>query len=47
MVKAESIAAALAVALSKGIPLLEALYSLLKFEMPLKLVKNIKGILNT
>lgn len=47
MVKAESIAAALAVALTKGIPLLEALYSLLKFEMPLKLVKNIKGILNT
>lgn len=46
-VKPESIVAAISVALSKDIPLLEALYSLLKFEMPLKLVKNIKGILNT
>ncbi len=46
MIKYESIAAALSVAIVKGIPLLEALYSLLKFEMPLKLVKNIRGALD-
>lgn len=46
IIKAESIVASLSVAIVKGVPLVEALYSLLKFEMPLRLVKNIKGILN-
>lgn len=46
VVKAESIAASISVAIVKGVPLVEALYSLLKFEMPLRVVKNIKGILN-
>lgn len=46
MIKYESIAAALSVAIVKGISIMEALYSLLKFEMPLKLVKNVRGVLS-
>lgn len=45
LIKHHSIIAAISVSLIKGLPLLEVIYSLLKFEMPINYVKKIKKAL--